>query len=52
MIVLISSSIVVYQCQGFVREYMRRPVKTKTSMTEEGYVVFPAVTICNQNAFR
>ncbi|KAK2172938.1 hypothetical protein NP493_919g01054 [Ridgeia piscesae] len=53
IIVVISSGAVVYQCQNFVRLYFSWPVNTKTTLKEEeGNVVFPAVTICNQNAFR
>ena len=51
-IVLTSTSIFVYQCQDLVRLYLSRPVRMTITMSRQGPVVFPAVTICNQNAFR
>ena len=51
-IVVISTSIYIVQCSYFVRQYLSWPVRMKTSISRQGPVVFPAVTICNQNAFR
>ena len=51
-IVLISISAFFYQCQYLGRHYLSRPVRMKTTMSRQEPAVFPAVTICNQNAFR
>ena len=41
-----------WQCHDFIGHYLSRPVRWKISMSQQQPVVFPAVTICNQNAFR
>ena len=51
-IVIITTVAFVYQCQDLVRLYMRRPVRITMTMSQQTPVVFPAITICNQNAFR
>ncbi|KAK2186908.1 hypothetical protein NP493_182g00013 [Ridgeia piscesae] len=51
-IVIITSSVFVSQCQDLVRLHLSRPVRMTMSMSHQSPVVFPAVTICNQNAFR
>ena len=51
-VVIITTVAFVYQCQDLVRLYLRRPVRMTMTMSRQTPVVFPAVTICNQNAFR
>ncbi|KAI0237642.1 hypothetical protein LSAT2_011819 [Lamellibrachia satsuma] len=51
-IVLISILAYSYQCQHLLRLYLSWPVRMKITMSRQEKVVFPAVTICNQNAFR
>ncbi|KAK2160635.1 hypothetical protein NP493_1635g00020 [Ridgeia piscesae] len=51
-IVLFATSIYVYQCQNQVRLYLSHPVSWKMSLSRQESLYFPAVTICNQNAFR
>ena len=51
-IVAITTFVFMYQCQDLVRLYLRRPVRMTMTMSRQAPVVFPAVTICNQNAFR
>ncbi|KAK2165627.1 hypothetical protein NP493_1354g00019 [Ridgeia piscesae] len=51
-IVVITTLVFMYQCQDLVRLYLRRPVRMTMTMSRQAPVVFPAVTICNQNAFR
>ena len=49
---LTSTLIFSYQCQDLVRQYYSWPVRMKMTMSQKGPVQFPAVTICNENAFR
>ena len=51
-IVLTSTIVFFSQCQSLVRLYLSRPVIMKTTMSRKEKVDLPAVTICNQNAFR
>ena len=51
-IVVITTLVFAYQCQNLVRMYLRHPVRMTMTMSRQSPVVFPAVTICNQNAFR
>ena len=51
-IVLSSTAMFAWQCHDFVEHYLSRPVRLKMSISQQQPVVFPAVTICNQNTFR
>ena len=49
---LISTCAFFYQCQHLGRHYLSRPVRMKITMSRQEKIGFPAITICNQNAFR
>ncbi|KAK2154565.1 hypothetical protein NP493_2166g00001 [Ridgeia piscesae] len=51
-IVLFATSTYVYQCQNQVRLYLSRHVSWRMTMSRHEPIYFPAVTICNRNAFR
>ena len=51
-IVLSSTAMFAWQCHEFIGHYLSRPVRWKISVSQQQPVVFSAVTICNQNAFR
>ena len=51
-IVLISTFAFFYQCQHLGRHYLSCPVRMKITISRQEKTVFPAITICNQNAFR
>ena len=51
-IVLISTCAFFYQCQHLGRHYLSWPVRMKITMSRQEKIGFPAITICNQNAFR
>ncbi|KAI0208866.1 hypothetical protein LSAT2_006482 [Lamellibrachia satsuma] len=52
LVFVIGFAIFVYQVFDRVTYYSRRPVTINVNFHRKKTVVFPAVTICNQNAFR
>ena len=51
-IALIRTFAFFYQCQHLGRHYLSWPVRMKIMISRQENTVFPAITICNQNAFR
>ena len=51
-IVLGGLSLFLYQMVGSILHYLEHPVTVNTRIIYNKTLVFPAVTVCNQNVFR